>query len=123
LDHFKEVNDTLGHQIGDELLRNVAERLGRTLREGDLVARLGGDEFAVLTENAADREAAHAIAMRIINSVCSPYSIGSHTIIIGVSIGIAMLDAQAESAADDDGVAADRVGRAYRIEDPHRDRV
>ena len=73
LDHFKEVNDTLGHPIGDELLRNVAERLGRTLREGDLVARLGGDEFAVLTENAADREAAHAIAMRIINSVCSPY--------------------------------------------------
>ncbi len=100
LDHFKEVNDTLGHPIGDELLRNVAERLGRTLREGDLVARLGGDEFAVLTGNAADREAAHAIAMRIINAVCSPYAIGSHTIIIGVSIGIAMLDAQAESAAD-----------------------
>ena len=100
LDHFKEVNDTLGHPVGDALLRNVAERLGRMLRGDDMVARLGGDEFAVITASARDREHAQAIAMRIINAVCSPYAIGSHTIIIGVSVGVAMIDGQSESAAD-----------------------
>jgi diguanylate cyclase (GGDEF)-like protein len=100
LDHFKEVNDTLGHPVGDALLRDVAERLGRTLRGDDLVARLGGDEFAVITASARDREDAQAIAARMIDTVCLPYTIGSHTISIGVSVGIAMIDGQSESAAD-----------------------
>jgi diguanylate cyclase (GGDEF)-like protein len=100
LDHFKEVNDTLGHPAGDELLRNVAERLGRTMRSDDLVARLGGDEFALLTTTAADRETIQAIAMRIINALCSPYSINGHTIVIGVSVGIAVIDENIGAAAD-----------------------
>jgi diguanylate cyclase (GGDEF)-like protein len=100
LDQFKEVNDTLGHPAGDELLRSVAERLTRALRSADLVARLGGDEFAVLTANATDRETTQAIAMRIINALCSPYTINGHTIVIGVSIGIAVIDRNTGSAAD-----------------------
>jgi len=100
LDHFKEVNDTLGHPAGDELLRNVAERLSRTMRSDDLVARLGGDEFALLTATATDRETVQAIAMRIINALCSPYSINGHTIVIGVSVGIAMIDENIGAAAD-----------------------
>jgi diguanylate cyclase (GGDEF)-like protein len=100
LDQFKEVNDTLGHPAGDELLRSVAERLTRTLRSADLVARLGGDEFAVLAATATDRETAQAIAMRIINALCSPYSLNGHTIVIGVSIGIAVIDGNTRSAAD-----------------------
>ncbi len=100
LDHFKEVNDTLGHPAGDELLRNVAERLARTMRSDDLVARLGGDEFALLTATAADRETMQAIAMRIINALCSPYSINGHTIVIGVSVGIAVIDENIGAAAD-----------------------
>src|SRR5262249_7977767 len=100
LGHFKEVNDTLGHPVGDELLRSVAERLTRALRSADMVARLGGDEFAVLTATATDRETAHAIAMRIINTLCSPYTINGHTMVIGVSIGIAVIDRDTGSAAD-----------------------
>ncbi|HUI97121.1 MAG TPA: EAL domain-containing protein [Xanthobacteraceae bacterium] len=100
LDHFKEVNDTLGHPVGDELLRHVAERLTRALRSADMVARLGGDEFAVLTATATDRETAHAIAMRIINTLCSPYTINGHSMVIGVSIGIAVIHDKVESAAD-----------------------
>jgi diguanylate cyclase (GGDEF)-like protein len=100
LDQFKEVNDTLGHPAGDELLRSVAERLTRTLRSADLVARLGGDEFAVLTATSTDRDTAQSIAMRIINALCSPYTISGHTIVIGVSIGIAVIDRNTGSAAD-----------------------
>ena len=100
LDHFKEVNDTLGHPAGDDLLRSVAERLTRALRSADMVARLGGDEFAVLTATATDRDTAHAIAMRIINTLCSPYTINGHTIVIGVSIGIAVIHDKVGSAAD-----------------------
>ncbi len=100
LDHFKEVNDTLGHPVGDDLLRSVADRLTRALRSADMVARLGGDEFAVLTATATDRETAHAIAMRIINTLCSPYTINGHSMVIGVSIGIAVIDDKVESASD-----------------------
>ncbi|HZW72951.1 MAG TPA: diguanylate cyclase, partial [Caldimonas sp.] len=100
LDHFKEVNDTLGHPVGDELLRSVAERLTRALRSADMVARLGGDEFAVLTGTATDRETSHAIAMRIINTLCSPYTINGHTMVIGVSIGIAVIHDKVGSASD-----------------------
>jgi diguanylate cyclase (GGDEF)-like protein len=89
LDHFKDVNDTLGHHVGDELIRNVTLRLSHTLRGGDLVARLGGDEFAVISSIAGDSEKMMGLAQRIIAAICAPYVINGQNIIIGASIGIA----------------------------------
>jgi diguanylate cyclase (GGDEF)-like protein len=100
LDHFKDVNDTLGHHIGDELILNVTQRLSRVMRGEDLVARLGGDEFAIITTCASDSYSLQAIAGRIISAVCAPYLINGHNIIIGASIGIAVIDRRARDAAD-----------------------
>ncbi|MFL6796307.1 MAG: putative bifunctional diguanylate cyclase/phosphodiesterase [Xanthobacteraceae bacterium] len=100
LDHFKEVNDTLGHPVGDELIRSVSQRLSRTLQAEDLVARLGGDEFAVIAEDTFDHAAVQAIAARMIASICAPYSIAKQTIVIGASIGIAVITKHVGGAAD-----------------------
>ena len=100
LDHFKDVNDTLGHHVGDELIRNVTLRLSHTLRSGDLVARLGGDEFAVISSIGDDRAKIEAMAQRIIAALCAPYSISKQNIIIGASIGIAVIDRNCGAAAD-----------------------
>jgi diguanylate cyclase (GGDEF)-like protein len=100
LDHFKDVNDTLGHHIGDELILNVTQRLSHIMRGEDLVARLGGDEFAIITHCASDSYSLQAIAGRIIAAVCAPYMISGHNIIIGASIGIAAIDRRARDAAD-----------------------
>ena len=100
LDHFKDVNDTLGHHIGDELILNVTKRLSHVMRGDDLVARLGGDEFAIITSCASDSYSLQAIAGRIISAVCAPYAISGHNIIIGSSIGIAVIDRRAGDAAD-----------------------
>jgi diguanylate cyclase (GGDEF)-like protein len=100
LDHFKDVNDTLGHPVGDELIRNVTFRLSGTLRSEDLVARLGGDEFAVISQIGTDTATLQATAHRIISALCAPYSISGHNIVIGASIGIAIIDKRTEGAAD-----------------------
>jgi diguanylate cyclase (GGDEF)-like protein len=105
LDHFKEVNDTLGHHIGDELIRNVTLRLSNVLRNDDtrgddLVARLGGDEFAVLSTLSGGPEKVAAMAARILTALCAPYSISKHNFVIGASIGIAIIDNKTASAAD-----------------------
>jgi diguanylate cyclase (GGDEF)-like protein len=100
LDHFKDVNDTLGHPVGDELIRSVTQRLSRTLRGDDLVARLGGDEFAVITSGDFDQATLQAMATRMIATICAPYSIGNQTIVIGASIGIALIHEHVGGAAD-----------------------
>ena len=100
LDHFKDVNDTLGHHIGDELILSVTQRLSRIMREDDLVARLGGDEFAIITVCPSDSYSLQALAGRIIAAVCAPYSIDGHAIVIGASIGIAIIDRRAGDAGD-----------------------
>jgi len=101
LDHFKDVNDTLGHPVGDELIRNVTLRLSHMMRGDDLVARLGGDEFAVITTAASsDHAALHEIASRMIATLCAPYSVSGHTIVIGASIGIAVIDQRTGGSAD-----------------------
>jgi diguanylate cyclase (GGDEF)-like protein len=100
LDHFKDVNDTLGHHVGDELIRNVTLRLSHTLRGGDLVARLGGDEFAVISQIGADYAQTLALAQRVISAICAPYSINGQNIVIGASIGIAMIDKNCGAATD-----------------------
>jgi diguanylate cyclase (GGDEF)-like protein len=100
LDHFKDVNDTLGHPVGDELIRNVTLRLSRTLRGGDLVARLGGDEFAVISSIGDDNNKMMALAGRIIAAISAPYSIGGQNIVIGASIGIAIIGHNCAGSAD-----------------------
>ena len=100
LDHFKDVNDTLGHHIGDELILDVTKRLSQVMRDDDLVARLGGDEFAILTTCSSDSYSLQAIAGRILTAVCAPYLISGHNIVIGASIGIAVIDRRAKDAGD-----------------------
>lgn len=100
LDHFKDVNDTLGHHVGDELIGAVTRRLRKIVRDDALVARLGGDEFAIITPGAADPHTLMSIGDRIITTLCAPYSIMNHTILIGASIGIAMIDRPSLQAAD-----------------------
>jgi diguanylate cyclase (GGDEF)-like protein len=91
LDRFKVVNDTLGHGIGDDLLRNVADRLRACMRVDDLVARLGGDEFAVLMPG-GDRSSACTLAERIVQRIGAPYDVAGHRLVVGVSVGIALGD-------------------------------
>src|SRR6185312_12830136 len=100
LDHFKDVNDTLGHHVGDELIRNVTLRLSHTLRGGDLVARLGGDEFAIISSIGDERDKMLTMAQRIIAALCTPYAINKQNIVIGASIGIAVIDDKCGTAAD-----------------------
>ena len=98
LDHFKDVNDTLGHPVGDELIRAVTKRLSRIMQSEDLVARLGGDEFAVIAVAGSDHGTLDRISARMISTLSAPYSIGGHTIVIGASIGIAAIDGSACAA-------------------------
>jgi diguanylate cyclase (GGDEF)-like protein len=93
LDHFKDVNDTLGHPMGDILLQEVAKRLEASLREGDLVARLGGDEFAIIQMNIDRPEASSDLAQRLIQIIGAPYLIDGHNIVVGASIGVTIAPA------------------------------
>ena len=94
LDRFKAVNDTLGHAIGDSLLKQVARRLLVCMREGDTVARLGGDEFVVLQITPEPWKQAAALAEQVIEALGAPYDVKGHRINIGTSVGIAVpLDA------------------------------
>ncbi|MBI1203556.1 MAG: EAL domain-containing protein [Rhodopseudomonas sp.] len=90
LDHFKGVNDTLGHPIGDRLLQCVAERIRHCIRDEDIVARLGGDEFAVVQVPTGNPSEIGALASRLIEIVGAPYEIDGHQVVVGASIGIAM---------------------------------
>jgi diguanylate cyclase len=102
LDHFKSVNDNLGHAAGDALLKLVAERLASISRVGDTIARVGGDEFVVLQIGIRHEDEAALLAHRIVRTLSSPFSIGERDVCIGVTIGIAV--------APRDGVSLDRLG-------------
>jgi diguanylate cyclase (GGDEF)-like protein len=101
LDHFKSVNDTLGHPIGDELLKLVADRLRGCTREPDTIARLGGDEFAIIMTKIQKTDDAAILARRIRESIIKPYQIDGHQIITDISIGI--------SLSPDDGTEPDEL--------------
>ena len=90
LDHFKRVNDTLGHAIGDALLQEVASRLLSCVRETDTVARLGGDEFTILLTSSLDNHSISTIADNIIHALEKPFTINTHEIFISTSIGISV---------------------------------
>ena len=102
LDRFKEVNDTLGHPVGDELLREVAHRLRECVRDEDTVARLGGDEFAVVQVGRELKLAeTSALATRLIETISAPFTIHGYQILIGATLGI--------SVASDDGADPDQL--------------
>ena len=101
LDRFKDVNDTLGHPIGDGLLRTMAGRLSEAVREIDVIGRLGGDEFAVVAEDILDAEDTIPLAQRLCDAMAEPIQIEGHDIATSTSIGIAI--------APDDGATAELV--------------
>jgi diguanylate cyclase (GGDEF)-like protein len=122
LDGFKPVNDELGHEAGDQLLQQVASRLGESFRAADLVARFGGDEFVVLLTDSGDREATGKLAEKLIARLSVPYRINERETNIGASIGIAFLPDDAEeiesliAQADAAMYDAKRAGRnCYRF--------
>jgi diguanylate cyclase (GGDEF)-like protein len=90
LDRFKLINDTLGHNIGDELLKAVGMRITHALRGSDMLARLGGDEFTVVLEDLPAPKIAGVVAGKICKTLGTPFSIGGHEIFVGISIGISL---------------------------------
>ena len=103
LDYFKEVNDTLGHGVGDILLQQVAERLRGCVRATDTVARLGGDEFAVLQTNLGQLEDAAILCRHILETLQAPFRLGEHELYVAASIGV--------SLAPQDGTDHERLMR------------
>lgn len=98
LDKFKPVNDTLGHDVGDALLKAVAERLLGVMRKSDTVARVGGDEFVVILHSLHNAQEANDIAHKILHALAQPFSIGEHTLNIGSSLGVALYPQHGEDA-------------------------
>jgi diguanylate cyclase (GGDEF)-like protein len=90
LDHFKNVNDTLGHPVGDKLLKGVTDRLGKLIRETDTIARMGGDEFAIVQVGIKQPSDASNLAQRVIDVVSAPHEIDGHQVVAGTSVGIAI---------------------------------
>lgn len=99
LDEFKSINDKFGHQVGDQLLKELAKRLVHVVREGDTVSRFGGDEFVVLIENLDSRADAIQPAEHILSAVSSPIKLGEHIIALHASIGIAIYPQDGDDAS------------------------
>jgi diguanylate cyclase (GGDEF)-like protein len=100
LDNFKDANDAFGHNVGDQLLQALSQRLQRLLRAGDVLARLGGDEFAVAFCGIADHDEARDAAQRILSAFNDPVRVADVTLSSGASLGLAFADAETESGAD-----------------------
>jgi diguanylate cyclase (GGDEF)-like protein len=120
LDHFKRVNDSVGHAAGDQLLQIVAQRLRACVKEGDTVARLAGDEFTVILRNVAEPESASVVAERIIDSLKLPVNLGGRDHFVQASIGITLFP--------DDGNTIEELlrnadGAMYRAKDLGRSRA
>ena len=98
LDHFKHINDSLGHHVGDRLLEDVANRLRTCLRESDIVARLGGDEFVIGLPELADGKEASAVAEKALKVLLEPFLVADHHLHVGGSIGIALYPADGGDA-------------------------
>ncbi|MEO1766579.1 putative bifunctional diguanylate cyclase/phosphodiesterase [Thiobacter aerophilum] len=128
LDHFKEVNDTLGHEVGDEVLREVARRLVGTVRGEDTVSRLGGDEYVLLLHGLAEKNA-QVVALKILAALDRPFVWQGNLIDLGASLGVALYPAHGEDAsslircADIAMYAAKRSGRGWALYSTEQDRL
>lgn len=100
IDHFKYINDSLGHQVGDKLLKMLAKRLSSSLREGDTVARFGGDEFVIVLPEVSSLPAINSLASALLGQIKKPYEIDEHELIITGSIGISIYPDNAATADD-----------------------
>ncbi|RBY75529.1 hypothetical protein DQ238_19480 [Geodermatophilus sp. TF02-6] len=120
LDGFKGVNDLLGHDAGDELLVAVARRLEEAVRPGDLVSRLGGDELAVLLDGVTGVEEAAGVAERLLAALAEPYALDGREVVVTVSIGVAVADAEGLAGPQLRGEREDPVGSR---EDGHAEEV
>jgi diguanylate cyclase (GGDEF)-like protein/PAS domain S-box-containing protein len=119
LDRFKVVNDSLGHDVGDRLLVEVAGRLRRALRPGDTVARFGGDEFTILCEDLASPDEAIAVAERVAATIARPVELDGEEVVVTASIGVAV----GGSGSDDpDALVRDADTAMYRAKGGGRDR-
>lgn len=98
LDRFKVVNDTLGHSVGDELLKQMGNRLRASLREGDTVARLGGDEFIVLLPHVESAEIANVVCRKLLETAKAPFIVDGNEVFVTVSIGMALYPVDGQSA-------------------------
>jgi diguanylate cyclase (GGDEF)-like protein len=121
LDRFKVVNDSLGHDVGDQLLIAVGQRLLAAMRPGDTVARLGGDEFVVLSEGTADESTVWGLAERLRQSMARPFHLTGREVTISMSIGLAV--AGGGVAASANGLLRDADLAMYRAKELGRDRV
>jgi len=126
LDHFKEINDTLGHHYGDLILQQVSKRMRNVLRESDTVARLGGDEFAILLAT-SDKEHAEKIARKILMTLEQPFALEGQSLHVGASIGIALYPMHGDDEmtlmrlADVAMYVAKRKTHGFSIYDPNTD--
>jgi len=115
LDGFKPINDRYGHEVGDQVLRKVGERIKNTVRTGDTVARLGGDEFAVIADDVKNKEEAEWVAQKIAASVQRPMEMGALSISVGASIGVAMFPEDSTETVALLGLADDKMYKQKRI--------
>ena len=100
LDRFKDVNDGLGHAAGDEVIRQVSQRLRALLRHGDHVARLGGDEFAILQSGVSNPDDVRTLAQRVVDTLAAPYEFQGHPIVCGGSVGAAIYGIDSKTVDD-----------------------
>ncbi|MEX0651056.1 MAG: diguanylate cyclase, partial [Actinomycetota bacterium] len=128
LDHFKEVNDTLGHHFGDQLLKEIGPRLSTVLRDDDMMARLGGDEFGVLLPELPDDEVAFSIAERLLEELGVPVSVEGLALDVAGSLGIAIFPTHGQNAesllrrADVAMYSAKAAGGGYEVYAPEMDK-
>ena len=117
LDHFKVINDSLGHTVGDELLREVGRRLKAAVRDGDTVARVGGDEFTIVLQDLPRRDAVGVVAAKVLRTIAEPLDVNGHRLYVTASIGITLFPDDGEDA---ESLLRNADSAMYRAKDAGR---